>query len=124
MSSVPDPKPRTVADQEIAAFFALPRRLLFLGLGVAVVLLATVLGLCLLLCRLDRAGWCWPLLAGTGLLITAMATRTVAGRGALRSLGVGHDGGARFAPATQIAFWGVLFLFALAWASWSALSGR
>lgn len=125
MKEIPEKKPReldAVLQAETEAFFAISRLwLYFLGL-LALVLLGAMLGVALLLARAGRLIFLLPLVTVVAAGITALLCRSAAGRGALRTLGLGRSTGPRLAPRTQLRIWILASICALALASWMTLT--
>ncbi len=103
---------------EIAAFFALPRWTLYLGLLVAMVLLGAHFGLYLLLSRYQMGSLMLAIVPGTAAALTAMLARSAAGRGCLRTIGLGRKNGHRLRPCVQLMIWIVASAVGLGLALW------
>lgn len=99
---------------EIDAFFALPRRVLYIGLLVALVVLAGGLAVAWVLRMYGLDHFILPLVPAVAFGITFLLARSPEGRGCLLELGMGPRVGKRFAPRVQLTIWGILVIIASA----------
>ena len=95
-------------ETEIQAFFALSRRTLYTGGLIAIALLGLLLGVTALLIRIGHGRWALPAFPAAAAMTTALLMRHPAGRGCLRTVGLGQRSGRRLAPKTQFAAWLVI----------------
>ena len=84
-----------------AAFFGLPRLWLYAGGLILLVGIALLVGLSMLLVRLHLGIWSLPLWGFAMAAITWRLSRTAAGRGCLREIGLGGSF-EKFEPRTQV----------------------
>ena len=114
-SSTGDP---SVAQQEIDAFFAQPRKTLYLGAALFVLALLGAVALCLVLAERGLGIFGLPVFGALLWGAVERASRGPAGRGLLRTLGFSAAGGLRkLEPRTQVLIARALFLASLALAA-------
>ena len=99
---------RPSPESEIEAFFALPRWVLYVGALTALVWLAMLFLVIDFLMSRSLAQWAIPLFPLTGLLVTALLSRSPTGRGCLRTVGLGRIHNlSKLEPRAQLTIWGI-----------------
>lgn len=107
------------AKKEVDAFFSLPRQRLYMFGLLLALLLGAMFCVALLLARVDGLVFVLPAVAGVGAAVTSILNQSPAGRGCLRTVGLGWStGGARIEPETQRLIWVVASMVTLGIALW------